>query len=95
MSSGQRAALGLAIFVANNLAHNAAPKVMLLDEPFAHLDDINSLSFFNLLIELATQVEPQVERQVIFATASDDIAQLLKRKIGETTQFTHEQLKHA
>ncbi len=95
MSSGQRAALGLAIFVANNLAHNAAPKVMLLDEPFAHLDDINSLSFFNLLIELATQVDPQVERQIIFATANDDIAQLLKRKIGETTQFTHEELKHA
>ena len=94
MSSGQRAALGLAIFVANNLAHNAAPKVMLLDEPFAHLDDINSLSFFNLLIELATQADPQVERQVIFATANDDIAQLLKRKIGETTQFTHEKLRH-
>ncbi|GAB6879358.1 hypothetical protein JCM17823_16320 [Halorubrum gandharaense] len=94
MSSGQRAALGLAIFVANNLAHNAAPKVMMLDEPFAHLDDINSLSFFNLLIELATPLESQVERQVIFATASDDISQLLKRKIGETSQFRHIELKH-
>lgn len=83
MSSGQRAALALAIFITNNLAHDTAPPIMLLDEPFAHLDDINTISFFNLLIELAIQGE----RQVLFATANDNIADLLERKIGESDAF--------
>jgi exonuclease SbcC len=83
MSSGQRAALALAIFVTNNLAHDTAPPVMLLDEPFAHLDDINTISFFNLLIELAIQGE----RQVMFATANENIADVLERKIGESDGF--------
>lgn len=83
MSSGQRAALALAIFVTNNLAHDSAPPIMLLDEPFAHLDDINTISFFNLLIELAVQGE----RQVLFATANENIADLLERKVGESDAF--------
>lgn len=83
MSSGQRAALALAIFVTNNLAHPRAPPVMLLDEPFAHLDDINTVSFFNLLIE----VTMEYERQVLFATANSDIADLLERKIGDESRF--------
>jgi exonuclease SbcC len=83
MSSGQRAALALAIFVTNNLAHDSAPPLMMLDEPFAHLDDVNTISFFNLLIELATREE----RQIMFATANEDIATLLDRKVGESTKF--------
>ena len=84
MSSGQRAALALAIFVTNNIAHTRAPPLMMLDEPFAHLDDINALSFFNLLIELARMGD----RQIIFATASKEIAKLLERKIGDSSDFT-------
>ncbi|WP_323174755.1 AAA family ATPase [Natrialba sp. PRR66] len=87
MSSGQRAALALAIFVTNNLTHAHAPPVMLLDEPFAHLDDINTISFFNLLIELATRRDGEQDRQVIFATANEDIADLLERKIGDSPKF--------
>jgi len=88
MSSGQRAALALAIFVTNNIAHERAPPLMMLDEPFAHLDDINSLSFFNLLIELARMGD----RQIIFATASKEIAKLLERKIGDAPAFTKVEL---
>lgn len=83
MSSGQRAALALAIFAANNLAHDHAPPIMLLDEPFAHLDDINVTSFFNLLLGL---VEDE-DRQIIFATASKNLADLLQRKAGHSDQF--------
>lgn len=83
MSSGQRAALGLAIFMTNNLAHPTAPPVMLLDEPVAHLDDINTVSFFNLLISAATELD----RQILFATANEDIANLLKEKIGDSDDF--------
>ncbi len=83
MSSGQRTALLLAIFVTNNLAHDTAPPLMLLDEPFAHLDELNTLSFFNLVIELAVRGD----RQIIFATANESLASLLERKIGETAAF--------
>ncbi|WP_255170121.1 hypothetical protein [Natrononativus amylolyticus] len=83
MSSGQRAALALAIFVTNNIAHKRAPALMMLDEPFAHLDDINTVSFFNLLIELARTGK----RQILFATANADIADLLQRKVGESKDF--------
>lgn len=88
MSSGQRAALALAIFVTNNIAHDRAPPLMMLDEPFAHLDDINSLSFFTLLIELAQSGD----RQIIFATASKEIAELLERKVGDSTDFNKVEL---
>ena len=83
MSSGQRTALVLAIFVTNNLAHDSAPPLMLLDEPFAHLDELNTLSFFNLVIELAVLGD----RQIMFATANDNLASLLERKVGETEAF--------
>ncbi|MDF9747957.1 hypothetical protein [Natrinema salsiterrestre] len=83
MSSGQRTALVLAIFVTNNLAHDSAPPLMLLDEPFAHLDELNTLSFFNLVIELAVRGD----RQIMFATANDNLASLLERKVGETEAF--------
>lgn len=83
MSSGQRAALALAIFVTNNIAHRRAPELMMLDEPFAHLDDINTVSFFNLLIELARMGN----RQILFATANADIADLLQRKVGKSKNF--------
>jgi exonuclease SbcC len=56
---------------------------MLLDEPFAHLDELNTLSFFNLVIELAVRGD----RQIIFATANDNLASLLERKVGETEAF--------
>jgi exonuclease SbcC len=88
MSSGQRAALALAIFVTNNIAHERAPPLMMLDEPFAHLDDINALSFFNLLIELVRMGD----RQIIFATANKEVAKLLERKIGDSPDFTKVEL---
>lgn len=88
LSAGQRAALALAIFVTNNLAHESAPPLMLLDEPFAHLDDVNTVAFFNLLIELATRRE----RQIIFATANRDIADLIERKAGDADEFEREDI---
>jgi exonuclease SbcC len=90
MSSGQRTALVLAIFVTNNLAHDSAPPLMLLDEPFAHLDELNTLSFFNLVIELAVRGD----RQIMFATANDNLASLLERKVGETKAFKRVDLEN-
>jgi len=55
----------------------------MLDEPFAHLDDINTVSFFNLLLRGMTEFD----RQIIFATANTDIADLLEQKIGNSPDF--------
>ena len=53
-----------------------APPVILIDDPIAHVDDMNSLSFLDYLREVAVQEQ----RQIFFATASDKLAALFQRK---------------
>ncbi len=77
ISTGQRAALALSIF----LSHNAqlriqAPPVILIDDPIAHVDDLNSLSFLDYLRELVLTSQ----KQIYFATANDKLATLFERK---------------
>ncbi len=76
ISTGQRAAFALSIFLAQNSQLTAAPPVMLIDDPIAHVDDLNSLSFLDYLREIATHGT----RQIFFATANDKIASLFERK---------------
>ena len=47
MSSGQRAAYALSLFLAMNERLRSGPRVLLLDDPVAHVDDINMLSLLN------------------------------------------------
>jgi ABC-type cobalamin/Fe3+-siderophores transport system ATPase subunit len=56
---------------------------MLIDDPIAHVDDMNCLSFLDYLREVAISGE----RQIVFATASDKLAALFSRKfdfLGES-----------
>ena len=78
ISTGQRAAFALSIFLAQNSELNAstAPRVVLIDDPIAHVDDLNSLSFLDYLREVALTGQ----RQIFFATASDKLAALFERK---------------
>ncbi len=76
ISTGQRAAFALSIFLAQNSQLAAAPPVMLIDDPIAHVDDLNSLSFLDYLREIAIRGQ----RQIFFATANDKIASLFERK---------------
>ncbi|MBZ5669477.1 MAG: hypothetical protein LAO04_07100 [Acidobacteriia bacterium] len=76
ISSGQRAAFALSIFLAQNAQLTEAPHVVLMDDPIAHVDDLNSLSFLDYLREVALTGR----RQIFFATASDKIATLFQRK---------------
>lgn len=76
ISTGQRSAFALAIFLSQNAQLKKAPPVILIDDPIAHIDDLNSLSFIDYLRELVLTSK----RQIYFATASDKLATLFERK---------------
>ena len=83
VSTGQRAAFALSIFLALNLTAQSAPPLLLIDDPIAHIDDLNALSFMDYLRELAIHGR----RQIFFATADSRIAALFEKKfafLGET-----------
>lgn len=76
VSTGQRAALALSIFLSLNQSAKSAPPVMLIDDPVAHVDDLNALSFFDYLRDLAVSER----KQIFFATADTRIAALFQKK---------------
>jgi DNA repair protein SbcC/Rad50 len=76
ISSGQRAAFALSIFLAQNAQLTVAPPVILMDDPISHVDDLNSLSFLDYLREIALMKQ----RQIFFATADEKLAALFERK---------------
>jgi hypothetical protein len=76
MSSGQRAAYALSLFIAMNERLRTGPKVILFDDPVAHVDDINTLSLLDHLRDIALTGQ----RQIFFATADSKIGGLFGRK---------------
>jgi len=78
VSTGQRAAFALSIFLARNRTAATAPPVLLIDDPIAHIDDLNALSFLDYLRDLAVNSG----RQIFFATADTRIASLFSKKFS-------------
>ena len=78
VSTGQRAAFALSVFLAVNRTAAKAPPVILIDDPVAHVDDLNALSFLDYLRDLAVNSK----KQVFFATADARVAALFARKFG-------------
>ena len=78
VSTGQRAAYALSIFLAMNAQVQAGPKVVILDDPISHVDDLNALSFLDYLRNLVVHSE----RQVLFATADEKTAGLFSHKFS-------------
>ncbi len=76
MSSGQRAAYALSLFLAMNERLRTGPKLLLFDDPVAHVDDINTLSLLDHLRDIALSGQ----RQIFFATADSKIGALFGRK---------------
>ncbi len=76
VSTGQRAALALSIFLALNENAKTAPPIMLIDDPVAHIDDLNALLFLDYLRELVLRGR----KQVFFATADVRLAALFQKK---------------
>lgn len=78
ISTGQRAAYMLSMFLAMNAQVADGPKVLMLDDPIAHIDDLNALSFLDYLRDLVLTGE----RQIFFATADEKIAGLFAHKFA-------------
>lgn len=78
VSTGQRAAFALSVFLALNKTAQTAPPVLLIDDPIAHIDDLNALSFLDYLRDLAVNSK----RQIFFATADTRIASLFAKKFS-------------
>lgn len=78
MSTGQRAALVMSIFLAMNGRLQTAPPIMLLDDPVAHIDDFNALSFLDHLRDIAIGGR----RQIFYATADTRMASLFEHKLA-------------
>ncbi|MFJ7023957.1 AAA family ATPase [Pseudomonas aeruginosa] len=76
MSTGQRAAFALSLFLAMNGRLRSGPPLLLFDDPVAHIDDINMLSFLDHLRQLAIGGT----RQIFFATADTKLAGLFRHK---------------
>lgn len=76
ISTGQRAAFALSLFLAQNAQLRTAPPLILIDDPVAHVDDLNCLSFLDYLREVVISDD----RQIVFATANDKLAALFERK---------------
>ena len=78
VSTGQRAAFALSIFLARNRTATSAPPVLLIDDPIAHVDDLNALSFLDYLRDLTVNSG----RQIFFATADTRVASLFSKKFS-------------
>lgn len=76
ISSGQRAALSISIFLTLNCNTKTAPPIIMLDEPISYIDDLNILSFIDYLRDIVMYFN----RQVFFTTASEKIAKHFKKK---------------
>jgi exonuclease SbcC len=78
VSTGQRAAYALSMFLAMNAQVRNAPPALMMDDPISHIDDLNALSFLDYLRNLVLRSQ----RQVFFATADDKVAGLFAHKFS-------------
>jgi exonuclease SbcC len=76
VSTGQRSALAISVFLSLNLSLKNAPPVILIDDPVSFVDDMNILSFLDFLREVVLNGN----RQIFFATANHKIAALIEKK---------------
>lgn len=77
VSTGQRSALALAIFLALNGSARAKLDLIMIDDPVAHIDDLNSLNFIDYLRNAAISGS-----QIFIATSSNKLRRLLEMKFS-------------
>lgn len=78
ISSGQRSALALSIFLTLNKKLRNGPNLLLFDDPVAFVDEMNILSFLDYLREIVINED----RQIFFATANQKLASFFDKKFS-------------
>jgi exonuclease SbcC len=76
ISTGQRAALAISVFISLNRKLKNGPNIMMFDDPVSHIDDLNALSFLDFLRFFMLKED----RQIFFATANTRLASLIEKK---------------
>lgn len=76
ISTGQRAALVLSIFISLNRKLKNGPNILIFDDPVTFIDDFNALSFLDFLRYFIVKED----KQIFFATANKKFSELFKKK---------------
>ncbi|MFD2908074.1 AAA family ATPase [Flavobacterium ardleyense] len=76
ISTGQRGALVLSIFISLNRKLQDGPQILIFDDPVTFIDDFNALSFLDFLRYFIVKEN----KQIFFATANKKFASLFKKK---------------
>nr|WP_315422402.1 hypothetical protein [uncultured Pedobacter sp.] len=86
ISTGQRSALALSLFLTLNNKLKNGPDILIFDDPVTFTDDLNILSFLDYLRELVINRN----KQLFFATANENLSFLFQKKF----KLLHEDYKH-
>lgn len=78
ISTGQRSALALSIFLSLNKKLTNGPDLIMFDDPVAFIDDFNALSFLDYLRNFVLTSG----KQIFFATANTRLAGLFEKKFS-------------
>jgi len=76
ISTGQRSAFVISVFLSLNMRLQKGPNIVLFDDPISFIDDINALSFIDFL----RMFSHKYNRQIFFSTANRKLAKLFKYK---------------
>lgn len=76
LSTGQRTALVLSVFLTLNQSIKTVPPIVIFDDPVTFVDDLNTLTFLDYLRNMVLNEE----KQIFFATANQKLANLFAKK---------------
>ncbi len=76
LSTGQRTALVLSVFLSMNKMIKSGPRLLIFDDPVTYVDDLNVLSFIDYIL----RISEKKDRQIFFVTANQRIASLFAKK---------------
>lgn len=76
ISTGQRAALVISIFISLNRKLKNGPNIIIFDDPVTFIDDFNALSFLDFIRYFIVKEN----KQIFFATANKKFSTLFKKK---------------
>lgn len=76
ISTGQRSALAISIFLSLNRKLKNGPQIIMFDDPVAFIDDLNAISFLDFLRNFVLKEN----KQIFFASANTKLTSLFRKK---------------